>query len=110
MDRHIHPDEAFLLEPVHFGGERISSLLASADEGVEERVLLAAGRDVERTAVAAIGIAAALACFGALEIGQDIGIGPAGEAVARPTVIVEGVTPDIDHGVERGRAAEHAAA
>jgi hypothetical protein len=44
------------------------------------------------------------------EIGQHVGIGPAGIAQRRPVVVVAAVAADIDHGIDRGRAAETLAA
>ncbi len=48
--------------------------------------------------------------FGTFEIGQHVGIGPAGVAEAGPSVVVRPVAADIDHGVDRRGAAETLAA
>ena len=46
----------------------------------------------------------------ALEIGQHVGIGPAGVAERGPLVVIAAVAADIDHRIDRGRAAEALAA
>src|SRR5207302_1540887 len=88
MDGHVHAPETLLLVSVHIGGERIAGLLPGGDEGIEERVLLASRRHVQRAAVAAIGIAPRLAGLRPLEIGEDMRVGPFRQAVAGPTVVV----------------------
>ncbi len=110
MDRHVHRAKAFLLEAVHVRGEGIPRVLPGCDEGGEERVAHGAARDMQRAVAAAIGIAASGAGLGALEIGQHMRVGPLGKPIPRPAVVIERMAAHIDHGVERGRAAEHPAA
>ena len=65
---------------------------------------------LQRPVTAVIVVGAAIAALGPAEIGQQVGVGPAAEAGLRPAVVVAGMAADIDHAVDRGRAAEHAAA
>src|SRR5215470_9903563 len=65
---------------------------------------------MQGTGAAAILVAAAGACLRTLEIGQHMRIGPARQSVAGPAIVIERVAADVDHGVERGGAAEHATA
>ena len=46
----------------------------------------------------------------ALETGQHVVPAPAGEAELAPVIIVGGLAAHVDHGVDRGRAADHLAA
>ena len=48
--------------------------------------------------------------FGALEIGQHVGPAPADVSKLPPSVIVQRMAADIDHTVDRGAAAQDAAA
>src|SRR5438105_12208193 len=66
--------------------------------------------DGERAALAVILAVEIGIVFRALEVGQYIGVGPAGVAERCPLVVIASVAADIDHGVDRGRAAESLAA
>src|SRR5262245_29260065 len=65
----------------------------------------------ENRPVLAAGLAAfAFPAFGLLEVGQTIVPRPAAIAELRPMVVILGLAPDVDHSVDRGRAADHPAA
>ena len=66
--------------------------------------------DGERTALAVIFAVEIGIVFRALEVGQHVVEGPAGVAERGPVVVVAAVAADIDHGVDRRRAAEPLAA
>ena len=66
--------------------------------------------DVQRAALAAAVVAAALEMLRLLEVGQDLRIGPAAIAELAPGVVVERLAAHIEHAVDRARAAERAAA
>ena len=111
MDGHVHLAEAFLAIAVHVFGGGIAGLLCGLDEGVEQGIVLVGGMDPERAVVAVIGVAALLAMLGAPEVGQDLLVRPAFAIFLEgPAVVVERMAADIDHGVERRRAAQHAPA
>ena len=115
MDRHVHRTEAFLAMAVHVGSAAVSGLDAGFDKGRVERVGQGSARGVQRPrvaaiAVAAIAVAARAEALGLAEIGQHLGIGPAGRAAFGPAVVVQGVAADIGHAVDRGGTADHPAA
>ena len=109
-DRHVHRREPLLLVAVHVDGERIAGLAPRLDEGLVKGIATGAGRDVQRSVAAPVVVGAARAGFGALEIGQDVRVVPAGQPALRPAVVVAGVAAHVRHAVDRGRAAEHPAA
>jgi hypothetical protein len=106
-DRHVHRREALLLVAVHVGGERIAGLATGLEEGLVQRIAAGAGRDVQGSLAAPIVVGAARARLGALEIGQDVRVVPAGQPRLRPAVVVAGVAAHVRHAVDRRRAAEH---
>ena len=86
-----------------------AELSRGRNEGFADRVL----RDIryaERASGAVEPVGAANLVLGALEIGQDILKRPAGIAELAPMVEILGLAADIDHAVDRGRAAQHLAA
>ena len=89
---------------------RDADLAGGLDPGLDDRVHRAALADAERAADPVVVARAALVVLGALEVGQDVLVAPAFEAHRRPLVVVGAVAADVDHRVERARAAEHAAA
>ena len=69
-------------------------------------------RDAERAfRVVRVGIdgdvAARRQAFTLLEVGQHLVVAPAGRAIRRPRVEISGMTTDVRHVVDAGRAAEH---
>ena len=69
-----------------------------------------ARRDVQRPAGAPVVVAALRPGLGPLEVGQQVSVGPFGQRVARPAVVVERIAADIDLAIDGGRSAEHATA
>ncbi len=109
-DRLLHRAEALLLLAVVVVGELEAGLGAGLDEGVVERVAARAAGDVQRAVVAAPVGGAAVPVLHALEVGEDVGEGPAVGARLGPVVEVLRMAADVDHAVDRGGAAEHLAA
>ena len=80
------------------------------DHRVDQRVHGAAVGHAERAADAVEGVLAALVVLRALEVRQHLVVAPALGAAGRPVVVVGAVAADVDHRVDRARAAEHATA
>ncbi len=111
MHRHVHRPQALLPVTVHVVGDRVACLPAGFDERAVERVLHRPGGDVQRAVAAAVIVGALLPRLGALEVGEAVCVGPLFEAAdAGPAVVVQRVAADVDHAVDRRRAAEHAPA
>ena len=108
VHRHVHGAQAFLAVAVHVFGARITGLLAGFNEGVVERVFAGAGGHMQGPTVAPVVVPALGPCFGLAEVGQAVGIRPVLQSgVRRPALVVHGVAADVDHAVDRGRAAQH---
>ena len=92
----------------------VDQLVAGLRRGLELRVDQRAHRaavgDRERAADAVELALATLVVLGALEVRQDLVVRPAGAAELRPLVEVGAVSPQVDHRVDRARAADHAPA
>src|SRR5262249_11891754 len=67
-------------------------------------------RDGERPARGVEGVVAARLILRALEVGQDVLIGPALIAELAPMVVILGLAANVDEAVDAARAAEHLAA
>ena len=105
--RAVHRAEAFLPIAVHVVGRRVARLPAGLDERAIQRILHFAGGDVERTVAAVVVVGAYEPCFGALEVRQAMRVRPRFEAARRgPAVVVLRVAADVDHAVDRRRAAD----
>jgi hypothetical protein len=65
---------------------------------------------MERAALAVILAVEFGIIFRTLEVGQHVGVGPAGIAERRPLIVIAPVAADIDHRVDRGGTAEPLAA
>ncbi len=102
--------ETLLLETVEVLGELVTRLGPGADEAGKDRAGRRGLGDIERPLAAMIGVGPALEGLGAFEIGQHLGIGPAPQPHLAPLVIVAGMAADIDHAIDRGRAAPALAA
>ena len=76
------------------------------DKGFADRMMVGDIGDAERPAGAVISVGAARLMLGALEIGQHVIERPAGIAELAPMVEILGLPADIDHAVDRGRAAQ----
>ena len=110
LDRRVVMASPFELRPVEVVGARNAGLDRGFDEDLRQRQRMAAVGGVQRPAAPVIVIAAPLAVLGATEIGQHVGPAPAGQPGLCPAVVIAGMTTDVDHAVDRRRAAEHAAA
>src|SRR4030095_511843 len=76
-----------------------------AQPGAAERMLVALVLHPQGPAGAVPGRRAPLLVLGAEEVGQQVGVAPAGAGVGvAPAVVVERVAADVDHAVD-GRAA-----
>ncbi len=102
--------EAFLLKAVEIVGVLVARLDAGLDEAGEDRRRIVRLGHMQRAARAVVGVAAAFEGFGPLEVGQDVGIGPAGQAHLAPLVIVAGMAADVDHPIDRRGSAPALAA
>jgi hypothetical protein len=87
--------------------ERI--IQAGLDDLLAQGRLVGGMRGQQRPAAAVELGGALLPVFGALEIGQHVVPRPAAIAELAPMVEILGLAADIDHAVDRRRAAEHAA-
>ena len=76
----------------------------------EERMRLVGGGHTQRTAGAVVLGCPAAEVLGALEERQDVVVAPARAAKLGPAVVVAAMAADVDHPVQRARAAEHLAA
>ena len=109
--RHIHPAKAFLGIAIIVFGQAITCLLRRFEpcvmQGIVERAI--AGR--QRTIAAPIFVTAFGPAFGAFEIGQHIGIAPAGGAfLFLPAFEIERIAAHIDKAVDGRGAAQTLAA
>src|SRR6266436_5207628 len=101
---------AFLLRSVEIIVATNLVFRASIDEGVGDRPRAALVGDAQGPVAAVPIISAALIAFRALEIGKNIVPRPAVAAKGGPIVVVGAVATDVDHSVNRTRAAECLAA
>ncbi len=106
-DRVLQAAEALLLGGVEIVDLAIAELRGRCGEGVPDRVRYQILARLQRAGIAAIEIAAFLVALGAFEIGQHVGEGPALQPHLRQPVVIDPVTADISHDVDRGRAADH---
>jgi len=102
--------DAFLLRAVEVVVEDMARRAARVVEGLQQLVGAAQVRHVERAGAPVELAAQALVVLGAAEVGQHVVVGPARVALGRPVVVVGTVAADVDHRVDRARAAQHLAA
>ena len=105
---HVHAAEAFLPLAVHVPCQFVPSLLRSIEPSLVERVAQRPVSRIKRPIRAAIRVAALGPPFGALEIGQHVGIAPARGAFIAPTLEIERIAAHIDQPVDRGRSTQPA--
>src|SRR5262249_18219652 len=98
--RHLVVADPLLLGPVEVVGAAEADALAGRQEHFGKRVAVAEVGDAEGAAGAVVAVGPALLIFGAAEVGQHLGEGPAGIAAGRPAVVVAGVAAHVDHGVD----------
>ena len=84
--------------------------LGGLDPGRKERIVGLGPFSAQWPVAAAVGALAADPCLAAFEVRQDLRIGPALRAVARPAVVIAAMAPRVGHHVHRRRAAQHLAA
>ena len=87
-----------------------ADLLRAFDEGLDQLVLRADVRDLERAVRAVEGVRAALVAFGPDEVGQHVVVAPARVAERGPVVVVLALAADVDQAVDRAGAAQRLAA
>ena len=110
-DRHLRHADAFLGLAVLVGIEGQADLFRRRDHLLQERHLVARRvGDAQQSVAAAEPVGAALVALHALEDRQHVLVAPAAIAELGPVVVVLGLAADIDHAVDRARAAQHLAA
>src|SRR6266403_71597 len=102
--------EAFLLLGVEVFANPELRLARGLQIDLPHRIVGAQPGDMERAALAVILAVEFGIIFGAFEVGQHVGVGPAGVAKRRPLIIIAAMAADIDHRVDRGGTAEPLAA
>src|SRR5258708_6001862 len=102
--------EALLLLGVEIVTDAKLRLACGLQIDFPHRIVGAQSTDMERAALAVIGAVEFGIILRAFEIGQHVGIGPAGVAERGPVVVIAAVAADIDHGIDRRRTAEPLAA
>src|SRR5258706_6008792 len=102
--------EAFLLLGVEVFANPELRLARGLQIDLPHRIVGAQAGDMERAALAVILAVEFGIILRTLEVGQHVGIGPAGVAERGPPIVVAPVPADIDHRIDRGGAAESLAA
>ena len=110
-DRHLRHADAFLGLAVLVGIEGQADALRRRDHLLQERHLVARRvGDAQHAGAAAKFVGAAVVALHALEDRQHVLVAPAAIAELRPVIVVLRLAADIDHAVDRTRAAQHPAA
>ena len=110
VDVPVEGAETFLLIAVDVLRHGKARRGARFNEGQAERIFHSVADRSQWTAAAAPRVFAPAVAFAASEVRQDFSIGPTGRAFLDPALVVEGMTPDVGHAVDRGRPAEPLAA
>ena len=105
VDGQLVGSEAFLLKAVEIVGQRMAGLGARGYRRGENRIWRRRLGDLQRSLPAVVRVRTALQRLGTLEVGQHVGIAPAGQAHLAPLIIVARVAANIDHAVDRGGSA-----
>ena len=100
-------DRAARVRPVPHDPARLGVLLPRPEVVGDVGAVGGRRRRQAEGAEDAAGLGAGL---GATEIGQHLGIGPAAQAELAPVVVIGGLAPHRDHGVDGGGATDHLAA
>ena len=108
--RQLIDAEALMLVGIEILAQAELRFLRGLQEDLLYRIAGARLVDGERPALAVIFAAEIGIVFRALEVGQHVGERPAGIAERGPLIVVGAVAADIDHRVDRRRAAEPLAA
>ena len=109
MRRRLVEADAFLLGAVEIWVVTDADLLRRADEGAAERVMEAGLRYAKLAFGAMVLVGDLHIAFEVAEDREYVAIAPAAIAVLRPRVVVVRLAADIQHGVDRGAAADHVA-
>ena len=110
LQAHLHEGDALELRAVVVGIQRRAGLLGGGHDRLVERVSRIVERDAQGPVGTVVGVGAAREALGPLEEGQDVVPRPAVVAEVGPVVVVGPGAADVDHPVQRARAAEHLAA
>src|SRR6476646_2865529 len=108
--RQLVDAEAFMVFGVEILPQAELGLLRGLQKNLLHRIFGARLVDGQRPALSVIFAVEIGIVFRALEVGQYVVERPAGIAERGPVVVVGAVAADIDHGVDRRRAAEPLAA
>ena len=109
-DRQLGEPDAVELGAVVVVVERDARLLRCLDRPGDDGMGLIPRHHAQGAALPVVVGGAAVEVLGALEEGEHVSVAPAGVAEVGPRVVVRPVTADVDHPVQRARAAQHAAA
>jgi hypothetical protein len=105
----LHPADAFLLGTVVIEADRQARIGGGAHQMGEEGLGNVDGDIADRPLVAVIEAGSPPAALQLLEIGKDVAIGPAFQSLLAPHVEIVPAAAHVDHGVDRGAAAQRAA-
>ena len=105
VDGGVHVADPLLLVAVHVLSEGVAGLLARLQPGLVQHLLAAVPRHLQRSRPAPVLRPARAVALRLLEVGQAAGVVPARRPLLLPPVVVLGVAPDVDHGVEGAGAA-----
>src|SRR5712691_825730 len=108
--RHLIEAEAFVILGIEILADPKLGLARRLQKGLLHRVIGAQFVDGEWASLAVIVAAEIGIVFRALEVWQHVGERPAGVAQRRPLIVVAAVAANVDHGIDRGGAAEPLAA
>ena len=104
---HLVVPDAILAGAVEVVVAGLAAVLRGADEGAGQVALVAQILHAQRSGRPVVGRRAPGVALGPQEVGQQVGIAPALAAVVVPPgVVVDPVAADVDHRVDRRRAAE----
>src|SRR5581483_8454512 len=107
-DRHLRHADAFLRGAVLVGVVGQADLFRRLDHQLQQRHLVARGvRDLEDAVAAAKLVGPAVEALHALVDRQHVLPAPAAIAELRPVIVVLRLAADVDHAVDRARAAQH---
>jgi hypothetical protein len=106
---HLEKAAAFLVPVVQVLLVRDAHLHAGLDDRRRDRCSSGKVRHVERAAGAMERVLAALLVLALAEVRQDLVPAPPARAHLRPAVVVGRLPADVEHAVDRRRAAEHLA-
>ncbi len=107
LDDALEVPGALLRRAVVIGVARDAELGGAGDEGFAQGARPVGTADRQAASAAAIRIVAGSdASFGALEVRQHVGVGPAGIAAGRPVVEIRGLAAAVGQAVDGGGAAD----